>query len=103
MKAYKTVIQFNEFLFQWLKSLPFKSGQNVEVIILPAEEKKNSKQKLKDDVLKYHESFDSCDDKNQWDTIAQQNFARAYGEDEPEYTINLIKEPNADEKNSSKT
>jgi len=98
MEVYKTVIQFNEFLFEWLKSLPLKSGQNVEVIILPAEEKKNktSKKKLKDNVLKSQESFDSCDDKDQWNTIAKQNFARAYSEDEPEYTINLIKEPNTD-------
>ncbi len=41
-------------------------------------------------------------DKDQWDNLVQQNFAKAYSEDEPEYTINLIKEPNA-EKNSSNT
>jgi hypothetical protein len=31
-----------------------------------------------------------------WSQLARQSLARAYGPDEPEYTLDMVKEPNPD-------
>jgi hypothetical protein len=35
-------------------------------------------------------------EREEWFLLSSQRFAEAYGEDEPEYTLDLIKEPNPD-------
>ena len=39
---------------------------------------------------------DALLDEKHWYELSQSKLARAYCENEPEYSINLVKEPNAD-------
>ena len=39
---------------------------------------------------------DDADDHADWIRLSQQAFANAYGEDEPEYSLDTIREPNPD-------
>jgi hypothetical protein len=41
---------------------------------------------------------DTDDERRAWLLLAEQAFSRAYGDDEPEYTLDDIKEPNPDYK-----
>lgn len=45
---------------------------------------------------KPQEAHEAADDHADWIRLSQQAFANAYGEDEPEYSVDAIKEPNPD-------
>ena len=91
MDAFRTVIQFDELLFKWLKKLPIKAGQDIEIIVLPL---KSRNPKSKKTILKHLN--DPSDDHELWNQISQTNLNSAYSENEPEYYLQMVKEPNAD-------
>ena len=39
---------------------------------------------------------DDANEREEWWLLARQGLAAAYGDDEPEYTLDMIKEPNPD-------
>ncbi len=40
--------------------------------------------------------FENDEERDDWLRLSAQNLARAYGDDEPEYTIDMVKEVNPD-------
>jgi predicted DNA-binding antitoxin AbrB/MazE fold protein len=90
--AFRTVIQFDELLFQWLKKLPIKSGQDIEIIVRPVKDATNKKKKR----IKPVEFIDEITEGNDWHQLSQDKLAAAYSENEPEYSITMVKEPNTD-------
>jgi len=83
MKAYRTETTFNEYLFKWLKGLPFKANEKVEIIVLPAVHEENTLT-----------TSDVADD--DWHNLSLNGLVRAYSDEEPEYTMNMVKEENPD-------
>lgn len=71
MEAYKIVTQFNEGLVQWLKNLPIKIGQKIEIIVLPSEPDKKQLEKdvLKSTVISYKEPFNPALDNENWEVL----------------------------------
>jgi hypothetical protein len=90
--AFRTVIQFDDLLYQWLKKLPLKPGQAIEIIVLPVKEIKNKNKRKKHSG----QISDALLDESEWYKLSQNKLAHAYSENEPEYSINLVKEPNTD-------
>ena len=74
MEAFKTTIQYNEYLFQWLKNLPLKKNQSIEIIIFPSEKEENSGtdknvNTLNGTVLKYENPFAPAIFDDEWETL----------------------------------
>jgi hypothetical protein len=91
MDAFRTVIQFDELLFKWLKKLPIKAGQDIEIIVLPLKNKKYKSKKFNKKQLN-----NPSDEHASWNQLSQSNLNSAYSESEPEYYLQMVKEPNAD-------
>lgn len=71
MEAYSNILKYNSSFFEWLKSLPIKEGEEMQVIILPVKKNKKIKklQSLKGTVKSYSEPFSSAVDNESWDAL----------------------------------
>ena len=73
MEAYKTITQFNERLHLWLKNLPIKTGQKIEVIVISSEKRHIQRKKniysLKGSVLKYDAPFVPAVSDSDWEVL----------------------------------
>ena len=91
--AYRTITQFDEPLFQWLKTLPIQSGQDIEIIVLPIKRQKHKKIEKKENTAIM---IDTLLDEEKWYQLSQNKLSASYSENEPEYSLSQVKEPNAD-------
>ncbi|GEM_PF-389889 len=73
----ETVVEANGTIV--LKELPFQEGDAVEIIVL--EHQINSTDSLKEE-------------REDWTKLSMESFEHSYGDDEPEYSLDLIKEIN---------
>lgn len=71
MEIYSNVLKYNTKLFEWLKSLPIKEGEKLQVIILPAGKTRNKSGKschdLAGSVKLYTDPFASATDIADWE------------------------------------
>jgi len=75
MQAIETTANFNEKGELEIDNLPLIKNQKVKLLILLEE-----------------------NEMNEWHQFSGQHLSSAYGKDEPEYTLGMLKEPNPDYK-----
>ncbi len=75
MQAIETTANFNEKGELEIDNLPLIKNQKVKLLILLEE-----------------------NEMNEWHQFSGQHLSSAYGNDEPEYTLGMLKEPNPDYK-----
>ncbi len=73
MQAIETTAKFNEKGELEIDNLPFIKNQKVKLLILLDES-----------------------EMNEWHQFSGKHLSDAYGKGEPEYTLNMLKEPNPD-------
>lgn len=73
----ETVVEANGTLV--LKELPFQEGKAVEVIVLERQ---------------IHSTDSLQEEREDWTQLAMESLERGYGDYEPEYSLDLIKEVN---------
>ena len=58
-------------LLNWLKNLPIKIGQKIEIIVLPTEQNKKPYKKdvLKGTVIEYKEPFKAAANNEDWEIL----------------------------------
>ncbi|MFH1052332.1 MAG: hypothetical protein V1779_15535 [bacterium] len=74
-----------------MTSLIVSPANNQEFILLMELFKK-----MKIEFKTLSNNIDDVEDSSDWHRFAMFNLSRAYSNDEPEYTSNMIKEPNPD-------
>jgi hypothetical protein len=73
MQAIETTANFNEKGELEIDNLPLIKNQKVKLLILLEE-----------------------NEMNEWHQFSRQHLSAAYGKEEPEYTLGMLKEPNPD-------
>ncbi len=73
MQAIETTANFNEKGEIEIDNLPFLKNRKVKLLILLQE-----------------------DEEKEWHQFSMKNLSDGYGDDEPDYTLNMLKEPNPD-------
>ena len=74
-----------------MTSMIVSPANNQEFILL-----KELFERMKIEYKTLSNNVDDVDNSSDWQRFAMINLSRAYSNDEPEYTSNMIKEPNPD-------
>jgi predicted DNA-binding antitoxin AbrB/MazE fold protein len=72
MEAFKTHTRFNKNIQAWFDKLPLKEGQEIEVIVIPTEIKKQKQSSLKTlegTVIEYTDPFKPVVSEKDWEVI----------------------------------
>lgn len=72
--------------------------ETIQITVRSSEEAEALKKLLKSMDFVTSVSSDDDPDRKDWLRFADANFSAAYGDDEPEYTLDMIKKPNTDYK-----